>query len=167
MSFFYNTQLTASVASKPAEKSAPSNVRVGRNRAILSLVALVAGGLLSACATTQTATTTSAVDWQQRAAARALQRWQHISAGEYAKAYAFHSAASRAQMNLDSFERTMKNLNARGAAEAKATCEQTICEVQLNVSIAARVARIGARLFQVAHKESWVVADGEIWFVQK
>lgn len=163
MSFFYNTQSSDQVASKPTS----SVVGVGRNRAALSVVALVAAGLLSACATTQTATTTSAVDWQQRAAARALQRWQHISAGEYAKAYALHSAASRAQMNLDSFERTMKNLNARGAAEAKATCDQSICEVQLNVSVAARVARIGARLFQVAHKESWVVADGDVWFVQK
>ncbi|MBP6528962.1 MAG: hypothetical protein KA260_02495 [Burkholderiales bacterium] len=165
MSFFYNTQSSDQIASKPTS----SVVGVGRNRAALSVVALVAAGLLSACATTQTATTTttSAVDWQQRAAARALQRWQHISAGEYAKAYALHSAASRAQMNLDSFERTMKNLNARGAAEAKATCDQSICEVQLNVSVAARVARIGARLFQVAHKESWVVADGEVWFVQK
>ena len=163
MSFFYNTQLAAQVASKPTENA----VGVRRNRVALSLIALLAGGLLSACATTQTATTASAVDWQQRATARALQRWQHIANGEYAKAYALHSAASRAQMNLDSFERTMKNLNARGAAEAKATCDQSICEVQLNVSVAARVARIGPRLYQVAHKESWVIADGEVWFVQK
>jgi len=163
MSFFYNTQLAAQVASKPTEKA----VGVRRNRVALSLIALLAGGLLSACATTQTATTASAVDWQQRATSRALQRWQHIANGEYAKAYALHSAASRAQMNLDSFERTIKNLNARGAAEAKATCDQSICEVQLNVSVAARVARIGSRLYQVAHKESWVIADGEVWFVQK
>lgn len=123
--------------------------------------------VLSGCAATAPQVTRTTAEWEQRATARALERWQHISDGQFAKAYAFHSAASRALMNLDSFERNMKNLAARGAGDAKATCDQSICEVQLSVSVAGRIPRIGARSFQIPHKESWVIADGEVWFVQK
>ena len=124
-------------------------------------------GLLSGCATLQPESAPVVVDWTQRAQNRAVERWKFIAEKQYAKAYAYLSPASRSLITPDSFERTMANFGARGATASSAICEQSVCSVQLVLTVANRIPRVGVREMSIPHTESWLIVDGEIWFVQK
>ena len=167
MSYFCNTPNICQ-ESQLHSISTTGQLAAKKRRIAKSLfAATVVAGLLGGCATVQPNSVPVVVDWAQRAQVRAVERWKLIAEKQYAKAYAYLSPASRSQMTPDAFERTMTNFGARGATATSATCEQTVCSVQLVLTVANRIPRVGVREMGIPHNESWLIVDGEIWFVQK
>ncbi len=128
------------------------------------LVAMFAFLLVSGCATTVSTPT----DAKSRAEARSAEYWQKIIAGEFASAYALLTPTSREAITPEIFAQQMRGMRVKTAKVAKAICaDQSACNVELQMEVEIRVARVGFRVVPLSHQEVWTLSNGEMFLIRK
>lgn len=122
---------------------------------------------LAGCATTEPQTVRTKGEWELRVQARATERWDLMIVGNFAKAHTYLSPPSRSVTTVEALERTYKKFAAVAATAPRATCEGSVCNVQLSLSLEHRIPRIGKKIVSIPIAETWIISDGDAWFVQK
>jgi hypothetical protein len=125
-------------------------------------VAVMAGLMLTACATTGGVTTESPLELKKAAVTeRAKARWQAVIDGDVAKAYGFLSPGSKAVTSLESYKARARLTGFRSADIESVACETEACKVQVRVTLDHRLMKgIPASL-----EETWVLENGYYWYV--
>ena len=137
-----------------------NNIAVSPVVIALALLALM---LLSACATTSTASPEDIVK------ERAQARWDALLSRDYAGAYAFYSPGYRSAVSVTDFEISirMRRIRYTSAKFMDQKCEENTCKVLFSVGY-----RVGAPVPGVSVwngfdsiTDQWVKTGGEWWFL--
>ena len=122
---------------------------------VLSLV------LLSACATT--------VVPESNIEDRVQARWDIVIKDDLAGAYEFLSPGYRSSVSSANYQRSLLLSRVRwtNAEYMSSECEETACKVKVRVGFTISGALPGVNSYSNVHTvhESWVLADGEWYFV--
>ena len=100
---------------------------------------------------------------QKVVANRAVARWEALIKGDLDTAYTFLSAGSRAAYPLDLYKRRIKPGLWRAVRSEKVACEAELCKVDLMVTIDAK----RMKGLEVPLTETWIIEDGNAWFVYR
>jgi hypothetical protein len=100
---------------------------------------------------------------QKVVANRAVARWEALIKGDLDTAYTFLSAGSRAAYPLDLYKRRIKPGLWRTVRSDKVACEAELCKVDLIVTIDAK----RMKGLEVPLTETWIIEDGNAWFVYR
>lgn len=126
-------------------------------------VALVAALALAGCATPAANQTP-----EQRVAARADQRWQHLLAGRFDQAYALLTPAYRALHTAQDYRGTFLGaVKWRGVKIVNTTCEPEKCEVRVELTVVNPLARRPDDTFATHFSETWLLSEGDWYHYEK
>lgn len=132
-------------------------------RSVVTVLALLAVILLSACATTSTASPGDLVK------ERAQARWDALLKGDYATAYSYFSPGYRSATTVVDFEigMRMRKVQYRAAEFQDYKCEKNVCTVRLKVAykVARPVPGMADWKSDSAVSEQWIKSDGNWWFL--
>jgi hypothetical protein len=104
--------------------------------------------------------------WETRVVERANQRWAHVRAGEFAKAHALYTEASRRNFTAADFERQIKQTQMNDGVAESAECTVEFCEVALSVKLTLRIPRVGNKQQTAPFRERWVIENGDIYLLR-
>ena len=143
------------------------NMRSGINniavRSVVTALTLAAVILLSACATTSTASPGELV--RERAQAR----WDALLNGDFATAYSYLSPGYRSATTVVDYEIEirMRKVQYRTAEFQDYSCEESICTVRLKIGykIAKPVPGMANWESDDVVSEQWIKSDGNWWFL--
>ena len=130
---------------------------------IVTALVLLAIMLLSACATTSTASRDKIV------MERAQARWELLEARDYAGAYALYSPGYRSVVSVTDFEVNLrlKRFRWTSATYQAHTCDENTCTVsfQVGYKINAPVPGVGVFTGWDVVNDKWVKTGGKWWFL--
>jgi hypothetical protein len=143
------------------------NMRSGINniavRSVVTALALLAVILLSACATTSTASPGELV--RERAQAR----WDALLNSDFATAYSYLSPGYRSATTVVDYEIgiRMRKVQYRTAETQDYSCEKSVCTVRIKVGykLAKAVPGMAAWESDGMVSEQWIKSDGNWWFL--
>lgn len=125
-------------------------------------VAVVAGLMLAACATTGGVTAESPLEVKQAAVTeRVKARWQAVIDGDAARAYGFLSPGSKAVTSLENYKARARLTGFRSADVESVACETEACKVQIRVTLDHRL----MKGIPASVEETWVLENGRYWYV--
>ena len=132
-------------------------------RSVVTVLALLAVILLSACASTSTASSEDIV--QERAQAR----WDALLNGDFATAYSYLSPGYRSTITVVDYEIgiRMRKVQYRMAEYQSHSCEKNVCTVRFKVgySVVRPVPGMAEWENNSTVPEQWIKSDGEWWFL--
>jgi hypothetical protein len=130
---------------------------------VVTVLVLLAVMLLSACATTSTASPEDIVK------ERAQARWDALLDGDFATAYSYFSPGYRSTITVVDFEIgvRMRKVQYRTAEYLGHSCENDVCTVQIKVGylVARPVPGLDNWESESMLSEQWINSDGEWWFL--
>ena len=131
-------------------------------RSVVTVLALLAVLLLSACATT----TASPGDLVKE---RAQARWDALLMGDFATAYSYFSPGYRSATTVVDYEIgiRMRKVQYHTAEFQDYSCEENVCTVRIKVGykIAKAVPGMAAWESDGMVSEQWIKSDGNWWFL--
>jgi len=126
-------------------------------------IVLLSLALLTACASTSTASRDKAIE--QRAQAR----WDALLAGDYATAWSYLSPGYRSALSVTDYEISMRTRRVQytSAEYQSHTCEEAACTVQVMVGYRVVKPAQGVPEWnsKSAVEERWIQLDGKWWFL--
>lgn len=130
-------------------------------RALAALIVTASALWLSGCAT-------PAANPQEVVRQLASQRWQHIMAGQFDKAYAMTAPSYRKLKTLDFYQR---NLSAspvkwQSAEVVRIDCETQTCKVTVKAVSQILMPTRYKGLLNSGLDETWVFEDGQWWMFE-
>ena len=132
-------------------------------RSVATVLALLAVILLSACATTSTASPGDLV--RERAQAR----WDALLKGDFATAYSYFSPGYRSSTTVVDYEIgiRMRKVQYRTAEFQDHSCENNVCTVRLKVGykVAKPVPGMTDWKSESVVSEQWIKSNGNWWFL--
>jgi hypothetical protein len=130
---------------------------------VVTVLVLLAVMLLSACATTSTASPENIVK------ERAQARWDALLDGDFATAYSYYSPGYRSAMTVVDFEIgiRMRKVQYRTAEYQGHSCEKNVCTVRFKVGyqVATPVPGLGDWESDGMVSEQWIKSNSEWWFL--
>ena len=127
-------------------------------RHLAAAVCLGCAVLVQGCATAPVATPEQAVTH------RANQRWRHMLAGDWDKAYAMLTPAYRALHTRAEYQKNFSGAVAwRNAEVVAAACEADVCKLRVTITIATPLARRANDTITTTADETWL-QDGGNWY---
>jgi hypothetical protein len=130
---------------------------------VVTVLVLLAVMLLSACATTSTASPEDIVK------ERAQARWDALLDGDFATAYSYYSPGYRSAMTVVDFEIgiRMRKVQYRTAEYQGHSCEKNVCTVRFKVGyqVAKPVPGLGDWESDGMVSEQWIKSNSEWWFL--
>jgi hypothetical protein len=130
---------------------------------VVTVLVLLAVVLLSACATTPTASPEDIVK------ERAQARWDALLDGDFATAYSYYSPGYRSAMTVVDFEIgiRMRKVQYRTAEYQGHSCEKNVCTVRFKVGyqVAKPVPGLGDWESDGMVSEQWIKSNSEWWFL--
>jgi hypothetical protein len=99
---------------------------------------------------------------------RANARWQALVTKDVPTAYALSTPSFRSQVDLEAYRDRIGSAVVWEAAEAVAvTCSQpALCKAQIRIDVKPLVGRGAANKFSTYIDETWVLENGQWWFVE-
>ena len=132
-------------------------------RPVIAVLVLLAVMLLSACATTSTASSEDVVK------ERAQARWDALLKGDFATAYSYLSPGYRSTITVVDYEIRvrMRKVQYRTAEFQDHSCEKNICTVRFKViySVVRPVPGMAEWENNSTVPEQWIKSDGDWWFL--
>jgi hypothetical protein len=130
---------------------------------VVTVLVLLAVVLLSACATTPTASPEDIVK------ERAQARWDALLDGDFATAYSYYSPGYRSAMTVVDFEIgiRMRKVQYRTAEYQGHSCEKNVCTVRFKVGyqVAKPVPGLSDWESVGMVSEQWIKSNSEWWFL--
>ncbi|MFY3382638.1 hypothetical protein [Paracidovorax sp. MALMAid1276] len=131
-----------------------------RPRAAAATAALAAM-LLAGCATT-------AATPEAQVTQLANQRWVHLVAGDWAKAYAMLTPSYRKLHDVKDYQSQFKGaVQWRKAEVASATCEAEKCDVRVELTVTSPFGRGKGDTISTFFNETWLKEDGRWYYYEK
>ncbi len=131
-------------------------------KAVVALLFVIAITSFAGCASVPSTIKEDPKFWQKRAVERANQRWAHIRAKEYEKAFAMYTQVSQKDFSPEILGRQIAQTRMSNGVAESAECKEEACEVTVNIDITIHIPRVGNKQQTVPFKEQWVVESGEI-----
>ena len=132
-------------------------------RPIVTVLVLLAVMLLSACATTSTASREDVIKERSQA------RWDALLARDYASAYAFYSPGYRSAVSVVDFEIgiRIRRIRFTSAKFMEQNCEENTCTVVFQVGYRAGTPVPGVAVWDGYDtiSDQWVKTGGEWWYL--
>ena len=132
-------------------------------RPVVAVLVLLAVMLLSACATTSTASSEDIVK------ERAQARWDALLNGDFATAYSYLSPGYRSTITVVDYEIRvrMRKVQYRTAEFQDHSCEKNVCTVRFKVgySVVRPVPGMTEWENNSMVPEQWIKSDGDWWFL--
>jgi len=130
---------------------------------VVTALVLLAVMLLSACATTTTATREDIVK------ERAQARWDALLARDYASAYEYYSPGYRSTASVVDFEISvrMRRIGYTSAEYQEQSCDENTCTVAFNVGyrVGTPVPGVGVWDGYQTVNDQWIKTGGEWWYL--
>ena len=132
-------------------------------RPVIAVLVLLAVMLLSACATTSTASSEDVIK------ERAQARWDALLKGDFATAYSYLSPGYRSTITVVDYEIRvrMRKVQYRTAEFQDHSCEKNVCTVRFKVgySVVRPVPGMADWENNSTVPEQWIKSDGDWWFL--
>jgi hypothetical protein len=104
---------------------------------------------------------------EQRAMARATERWQHIREKSLEKAYAMFTETSKKGFTIKDLEAQLVRTQMRGGTAKSAVCDADSCAVTVDVELSFRVPRVGNVQQVIPFQEQWLIEKGDFYLIRK
>ncbi len=140
---------------------------------VIRLISLAAASIaLAACASLSGGPASTVVsapppDLAARASARALERWTAISAGDYEKAFAYFTPASRNGYSAGDLERQWAQFQAKSPRIGEAACEAEVCTIVVYLDAMVRLPRVGLKQHLLPSTERWTWDGSNFFLIRK
>ena len=132
-------------------------------RSVITALVLLAVMLLSACATTSTASREDVIKERSQA------RWDALLSRDYAGAYAFYSPGYRSTVSVVDFEIhfRMRRIRYSSAEYLDLSCEENTCTVRFNLGYRVNSPVPGVNVWDGYDviDEQWVKTGDEWWYL--
>ena len=103
------------------------------------------------------------VDTTKIASERALERWRALIDSDLDKAYGYLSPANRETLQVETYKISLNPGLWRDIRVESTNCMVTVCEITLFLKYDLRE----IKGLELKKKESWILEDGDWWFVPK
>lgn len=123
--------------------------------------------LLIGCATGSGSASLKSEQWPVTAKARAEARWGVIAKGDYDGAMAYFTTASAKDYTPKTLAAVWQPLRPTGGVAQGVNCDETGCDVTVNVSMSVRLPRVGFKQQIVPLVERWVPENGEMRLIRR
>lgn len=133
-----------------------------QSRRLLLLTTVIAGALLSGCASLLTKP-------EEAVAQRANARWQALLKGDMEKAYSFNTPGYRAVVNAQAFRARTGIAGRWHAAEVvRVECDRPDrCKAVIRLEFSALIGGRSTDRISTHFDETWLLEDGTWWIFQK